>query len=108
MNQHPTQTPSPEPKPSNGQQDRSRQSMLNFARDMGDPGATYSLAVKSRLIDQIMELNPTASREFLATFSGVQLANYLSHLNLAAGPRGNTPWMRPGDAPAIVAYRPTA
>ena len=99
---------SSEPKPAQDQQRRARQSLLNFVQDIGDAGAIYSLAAKSRLIDQILEFNPTASADFLATFSGEHLANYLSHLTLASGPRGNTPWMRPGDSPAIVAYRPTA
>ena len=97
-----------ETKPDDASRPHARQSMLNYARQMGDPSATYSLARKSSLIDQIMELNPTAAPGFLATFTGEQLANYLSHLTLCAGPRGNTPWVRPADAPAIVAYRPSA
>lgn len=97
-----------EVKPSNESRPHARQVMLNFAKGLGDPSASYSLARKSALIDQIMELNPTAAPAFLATFTGEQLANYLSHLTLCAGPRGNTPWVRPGDAPSIVAYRPSA
>ncbi len=97
-----------EAKPDDSSRAKARQSLLTFAKELGDPSATYSLARKSSLIDQIMELNPTAAPGFLSTFTGEQLANYLSHLTLCAGPRGNTPWIRPADAPAIVAYRPSA
>jgi hypothetical protein len=95
-----------EPKPSRFERRLSEQTMMEFRRQVGHDGACVSMAGKSRLVEQIMELNPGASAAFLGGFSGEQLASYLAHLTLAHGPRGTTPWVRRAGEPAIVAFTP--
>ena len=65
------------------------------------------LAIRSRLISHIIELNPTASHTFLQGFSPRQLRIYLDHLTIAKEPRGTVIRRRTG-TPAIEAYRPSA
>lgn len=83
------------------------QGVISFQRgaDVSTPGAACA---QGRLIDSIIELNPTASPQFLRSFSASALASYLDHLALAQEPRGTKPWVRHTGQPAIVAYRPTA
>lgn len=58
---------------------------------------------RAQLVERIMELNPTAGREFLSRFHGNALAEYLEHLSLAAEPRGRSSgWVRRSGQPAIV------
>ncbi|MGP1271890.1 MAG: hypothetical protein ACTS22_01010 [Phycisphaerales bacterium] len=60
-------------------------------------------------IRRIIELNPSATAEFLAQFSAEQLALYLEHLLSAQSPRGRqSVWSRPGDTPAIMLRRSAA
>ncbi|MEM8756150.1 MAG: hypothetical protein AAGF47_00020 [Planctomycetota bacterium] len=55
-------------------------------------------------IERILELNPSASADFLGQFSTEQLALYAEHLTASRGPRGrDAVWTRRGDTPAIVA-----
>ena len=53
------------------------------------------------LAQRIMALNPTASREYLGSFTVRSLAMYLAHLESAGAPRGAR-WERPCDSPAII------
>ena len=55
---------------------------------------------RPQLVDRILELNPTATTEFLATFSEDSLAPYLDHLNVVGDPC--LPWGRRGLQPAVV------
>lgn len=47
---------------------------------------------RSQITTRIMNVNPTASPEFLAEFSIDELSSYLEHLHSAAQPRGR--WAR--------------
>ncbi|HYF15931.1 MAG TPA: hypothetical protein VD971_12755 [Phycisphaerales bacterium] len=68
----------------------------------------HEVAQKARVIAQILAYNASASPDFLSRFTLGQLQSYLDHLTLASGPRGNSPWIRRGDVPAVAAYRTTA
>ena len=58
---------------------------------------------KDRLIDLILETNPSSSRDWLMEFRPEQLRSYLDHLEMTLEPRGrNSRWARPGDTPAVV------
>jgi hypothetical protein len=58
---------------------------------------------QARLMNQILELNPSASMDFLAQFSPSALGEYLEHLNSAAMPRGRTARRgRPENTPAVT------
>jgi hypothetical protein len=58
---------------------------------------------RDRIIIEIMELNPSASREFLAMFDEKALGQYRDHLVHATRPRGGTAgWIRPADARAVI------
>lgn len=60
-------------------------------------------------ITRIIDLNPSATAEFLSQFSTEQLGLYLEHLLSVQGPRGReSGWTRRGDTPAIVASRSAA
>ncbi len=55
------------------------------------------------LIDEIIEMNPTARRDWLELFGVEDLLGYLDHLHHAATPRGpDAVWQRRGDTPPIV------
>lgn len=55
------------------------------------------------LIEQILELNPSASMDFLGRFSDHALADYRDHLTAVQSPRGRgAVWVRPPHLPAIV------
>ena len=52
---------------------------------------------RERLIAQISELNPTATRSWLEQFDAQALREYLDHLHFALRPRHDgTPWGRRG------------
>lgn len=55
----------------------------------------------SPVIARIMDLNPTASPEYLGSFSRAALDRYLAHLECVGSPRGAR-WERPGDSSAIL------
>ena len=58
---------------------------------------------KTQLIAAIGQLNPSASRAFLNTFSMTALQEYLDHLELILEPRGRqSTWRRSGETPAAV------
>ncbi|MBL8764918.1 MAG: hypothetical protein JNM07_11675 [Phycisphaerae bacterium] len=58
---------------------------------------------RTQLMDRIITINPTASRDFLDRFADRALATYLEHLETLEVPRGSTArWVRPGDTPAAV------
>lgn len=59
---------------------------------------------RSQLIQQIFEVNSTATPGFLAHFTDDQLRDYLDHLTVAADRRGPaTVWTRRDSRPAIAA-----
>jgi hypothetical protein len=56
------------------------------------------------LMNQILELNPSANAEFLAQFPPGSLAEYLEHLSSAAMPRGrHARRIRPANTPGVMA-----
>lgn len=59
---------------------------------------------RSQLVERILQINPTATTEFLSRFNEGSLAHYLEHLNVLEDPE--TPWVRRGIAPAIVRREP--
>lgn len=56
---------------------------------------------KTNLIDTIRTHNPTAPIDWLSAFSTDALQIYLDHLLSTLDPK-QTPWVRPGDTPAIT------
>ncbi len=56
-----------------------------------------------RLIENIRDLNPSVSAEWLGRFSELDLSHYLEHLRVLSLPRGSS-WERRDDLPAISAY----
>jgi hypothetical protein len=62
-----------------------------------------SRLTREQVVSRIIHINPTATQAFLSRFSEESLGRYLDHLVAASGPRrGDRPWLRPGDLPAIV------
>jgi len=58
---------------------------------------------REQVVTRIIEINPTATRQFLDQFGKEALGRYLNHLVAASEPRGREAvWERPGDAPAIM------
>lgn len=59
---------------------------------------------RGQLMEQIMEINPGASLDFLADFGADELAQYLDHLLWLEQPRtAHAVWVRPADSPAVLA-----
>ncbi len=70
--------------------------------DISKPTAVTGRGLdRDRLLGNILDLNPTAQREFLDRFSDQSLRRYLNHLSLTHGPRGGV-WVRESKSPAIV------
>lgn len=64
-------------------------------------------AERSRLMSRILELNPTASPDFLSRFPVNELGQYLQHLLVAQQPRGRMArWVRPDNVPGIAWSEP--
>jgi hypothetical protein len=64
---------------------------------------------KAQLIASIMEINPSASQQWLDLFDVSALRRYLDHLQHALEPRGRgSIWLRDGETPAVVTRRPAA
>jgi hypothetical protein len=62
-------------------------------------------AERTRLINEIIAANPSATLEFLADFSTEDLEEYIAHLHATQTPRGrNARWVRPSVAPGIECY----
>lgn len=60
-------------------------------------------AARAALVAQILELNPSASKAFLASFRESALRNYLEHLRSAQIPRGrDARWVRPDETAAVM------
>ncbi len=55
------------------------------------------MSEKSALIASICEINPSASAEWLSTFSERDLREYLSHLGVTREPAALTRWVRRAD-----------
>jgi hypothetical protein len=58
------------------------------------------VASKQSLVDAIMEINPSASPEWLAGFSEQDLQQYLDHLCTMLAPVDRACWIRPSEQPA--------
>ncbi|MEL6795356.1 MAG: hypothetical protein AAFO89_00880 [Planctomycetota bacterium] len=73
------------------------------------PSPTPISRDRKSVIGQIIELNPTATANFLNQFNDEQLWLYLSHLVASQAPRGREAvWQRPGDSPAVLAAQSAA
>lgn len=58
---------------------------------------------REQLVDRILEINPSATRAYLARFRPDNLSNYLDRLLHAREPRGpGSAWERRAETPAIV------
>jgi len=58
---------------------------------------------QATLLTQILELNPTASLDFLTQFSPIALRDYLDHLSSASMPRGRLARrLRPDNMPGVT------
>lgn len=69
-----------------------------------DPAHAISSAAAARLttIQRIIQVNPSATEDFLAAFNDRALTNYLDHLDAASAPRGrHAYWQRRHETPAI-------
>lgn len=64
------------------------------------PAPTPERLNRAQLVDRILNINPTATTEFLATFSEDSLSHYLDHLCIVDEPC--VPWVRRGMQPAVV------
>ncbi len=83
----------------------------DLAAGSRQPGVPKTLVPsdRERVIARIIELNPSASAEFLSQFGTEQLGLYLEHLLSSQGPRGrDAVWLRPGDTPAVLGARSAA
>lgn len=59
--------------------------------------------LRSYLVQQILEANPSATVEFLSRFDEESLRSYLDHLTAAAGRRGRqSRWVRPAGSRGIA------
>lgn len=67
------------------------------------PAAHADRLSRELVIDEILSLNPSATVDFLDTFSEPRLRLYLTRLRGAQGGR-EARWLRVGDSPAIVAH----
>lgn len=78
--------------------------MVSDAEPLGDSHARLSVP---QLVDRIMELNPSASGQFLVNFRREALRDYLDHLVCTSAPRGRgARWLRRGDTPGIIVRDP--
>jgi len=60
-------------------------------------------SVRATLIAEILELNPSATVDFLSSFSVPALEEYRAHLRLTTEPRGRSAaWTRRPGVPGIV------
>lgn len=64
---------------------------------------TEERLTREQVVGRIIEINPTATRQFLDQFGKEALGRYLDHLVVTREPRGRTAvWERLGDTPAIT------
>jgi hypothetical protein len=67
------------------------------------------LAAKKKLVDEIVELNPSATPAWLGGFDEPALRRYLEHLDHAQQPRGRKSyWFRDAETHAVVTRRKAA
>jgi hypothetical protein len=60
---------------------------------------------RTRLMDQIIATNPSATIEFLSEFSSESLEEYLAHVQASQLPRGRRArWVRPSVQRGIECY----
>ena len=64
-----------------------------------------SLASRTTLIELILELNPTTTRDWLNSFGDTELLAYYDHVSLTQLPRnGKNPWVRCGDVAGVARF----
>jgi hypothetical protein len=69
------------------------------------PTAHTDRLSRELVIDEILSLNPSATVEFLDSFSEPRLRLYLTRLRTTEHGRGRgARWLRVGDSPAIVSH----
>ena len=62
---------------------------------------------KPQTIDAIIQINRSATKDFLDRFDTRSLKRYLDHLQLTQEPRGRcSVWIREGESRAIVTRQP--
>jgi len=60
---------------------------------------------RSQVVDRILQMNPTATVDFLASFSDDEVREYLDHLQFVAMPRGrNSRWVPRSGVSAVAMY----
>lgn len=78
-----------------------RRASAEFVTPAEDTDSRDAGMTTPQLIERILDLNPGATAQYLATFSRDNLRDYLDHLHSSSGPRGSR-WIRRGDSPGIV------
>ena len=62
---------------------------------------------KTRIISAILQLNRSATADWLNKFATPALRHYLDHLQMTIEPRGRASvWIRSGDTAAVVTRTP--
>lgn len=60
---------------------------------------------RTTLIELILELNPTTTRDWLNSFGDTELLAYYDHVSLTQLPRdGKNPWVRRGDVAGVARF----
>jgi len=63
------------------------------------------LTQRARLVEELLQLNPTATVEFLSRFDDAALIQYKAHLEASREPRGrDARWARP-DGASVTGWR---
>jgi|GEM_PF-1191588 len=69
----------------------------------GPVARAHTASPMAGLISQIIEINPSATSDFLVRFGEPALREYLAHLQTGQEPRGrSSTWVRSAGRPAIV------
>jgi hypothetical protein len=77
--------------------------MMGGEAPKAEASAAADLPANATVLSQILELNPTASPEFLAQFTDTALFEYRDHLLSAASPRGRfARRVRPDNTPGVT------
>lgn len=73
----------------------------------GPAPTALTAMTRTQMVERIQSLNPTASADYLETFSPRHLLTYLEHLTVSLEPRGRSArWARPEDSPALSKWVP--
>lgn len=67
---------------------------------------THGRLTREQVVDRIIQINPSATTDFLASFEDLPLRLYLARLAELSGQRGRSArWIRPDGEPAITGPR---